>query len=128
MKGFVRVAGVCAALLLPTCGTAGTKVIANVELRSAEHIQTTIDRSRDKFYRAYLARLAARPGLKGRIDFRITIGPKGSVVRSEVGHSTMNDRELEGALNSILSGLDFGSVDSPYETAFTYPMEFYPPQ
>ncbi|MBN2189094.1 MAG: AgmX/PglI C-terminal domain-containing protein [Chitinispirillaceae bacterium] len=95
--------------------------------RSKESIFRAIKMQSSEFKKIYRARLAEKPGLKGKIYFKFAINERGSVTHCRVDSSTVNDTTLEKRLAELISGWTFERSDTPGDIlAVTYPFVFSP--
>ena len=120
------IALVCSALVISACVRHNHQAAPVSETRTLQGIAATFDHSQPKIYKVYADRLKVKPDLKGRVVFRFTITANGSVVQNGIVESTLNDREVEDVINSIIAKLDFGKVRSPGNLTISYPMDFFP--
>jgi hypothetical protein len=95
--------------------------------RSKESIFRAIKTKSSEFKKIYRARLADKPGLKGKIYFKFAINELGSVVYCKVDSSTVNDETLENKLAESISRWKFEKTDTPGDIlAVNYPFIFTP--
>jgi Ca-activated chloride channel homolog len=74
----------------------------------------------------YEKNLAKNPNLAGRISIRFVIGDDGAVTKAEVSSTSMNDKEVETCLESILKSLKFPKPSGGGTVIVTYPFNFSP--
>jgi hypothetical protein len=95
--------------------------------RSKKSIFKAIKTQSSEFKKIYRARLADRPGLKGKIYFKFAINEFGSVVYCKIDRSTVNDETLENKLAELISRWKFEKTDTPGDLiAVNYPFIFTP--
>jgi hypothetical protein len=93
--------------------------------RSKESIFRAIKTQSSEFKKIYHARLADKPGLKGKIYFKFAINELGSVVYCKVDSSTVNDETLENKLAALINRWKFEKTDIPGDIiAVNYPFVF----
>ena len=93
--------------------------------RSQGSIFKAIKTQSSEFGKIYRARLADKPGLKGKIYFKFAINELGSVLYCRVDSSTVNDETLEKKLAELISRWKFEKTDTPGDILLvTYPFVF----
>ncbi len=83
------------------------------------NIREVVQSHHDEVKDCWKARLATKPNLLGRVLVRFTIGPTGHVVAAIVESSTVNDRQLEECLVTVVKTLRFPA--GRIVTTVTYP-------
>lgn len=78
-----------------------------------------------KMQEIYKEHLKRNPGLKGRIELKLTVEWNGEIMQIATGRSTLQDEAFEKALLRPLQFMDFDGWDaSNEETEILYPVEF----
>ena len=93
--------------------------------RSEEEIQIVSDRNRGSFDRLYARALRNDPSLQGKVVFRLTISPAGSVTSASIVSSELGSPDLERKLALKVKQLKFKSGDKAV-TTINYPIDFFP--
>ncbi len=93
--------------------------------RSEEEVQIVFDRNRGGFDRTYARALRDDPALQGKVVFRLTIEPNGSVSNCTVVSSELGNPGLERKLVIKVKQLKFKSKDV-LTTTVNYPIDFFP--
>ena len=93
--------------------------------RSEEEVQIVFDRNRGGFDRTYARALRDDPALQGKVVFRLTIEPNGSVSSCTVVSSELGNPSLERKLVVKVKQLKFESKDV-LTTTVNYPIDFFP--
>ncbi|WP_196138299.1 AgmX/PglI C-terminal domain-containing protein [Aliikangiella sp. G2MR2-5] len=93
--------------------------------RSDENIQLVFEKHKPAIFGLYHRALRKKPTLQGRVNFRITIQPDGSVTDVVVVSSELNDPELEKRIMRKIKKINFGAMDVAVWKS-TYLMNFFP--
>jgi len=93
--------------------------------RSEEEVQIVFDRNRGGFDRTYARALRDDPALQGKVVFRLTIEPNGSVSNCTVVSSELGNPGLERKLVIKVKQLKFQAKDV-LTTTVNYPIDFFP--
>lgn len=95
--------------------------------RSSENIQLIFEQHKPAIFTLYQRALRKNPGLQGRVVFRLTILPNGSVSKCTIDSSELNDPALEKRLISRIKRIKFGAKDVATWND-TYMINFFPNQ
>lgn len=93
--------------------------------RSEEEIQIVFDRNRGSFDRLYARALRKDATLEGKVVFRLTIAPSGSVSSVSIVSSELGDSDLERKLKLRVKRLKF-KAGNLATTTINYPIDFFP--
>ena len=94
-------------------------------IRQVGEIMKTIMMNLASFRNAYNKRLREKPGLKGRVTYKIIILETGSVHKCSIVSTTINDRKFERILLNKIKKWDFGKIDKSRDTTvLVYPFMF----
>lgn len=93
--------------------------------RSEEEIQIVFDRNRGGFDRLYARALRKDATLEGKVIFRLTIAPTGSVTSVSIVSSELGDPDLERKLKLRVKRLKF-KAGNLATTTINYPIDFFP--
>jgi len=93
--------------------------------RSRDEIEKVFDQNKGAIYAIYTRALRENPGLHGKLVFKLTIQPDGSVTACEVLSSELNDPDLEHRLVQRILLFRFEAKDVPALTA-NKPLELFP--
>lgn len=78
--------------------------------RSTENIQLAFEKHKSSIFALYHRALRKNPGLRGRVVFRLTILPNGTVSKCSVESSELNDAALLKRLVSRIKRIKFGAT------------------
>lgn len=95
--------------------------------RSSENIQLVFEQHKPAIFTLYQRALRKNPGLQGRVVFRLTILPNGSVSKCSIDSSELNDAALEKRLIARIKRIKFGAKDVATWND-TYMINFFPNQ
>ena len=93
--------------------------------RSDENIQLAFEKHKQAIFRIYNRAVRKDPTLQGRVNFRLTILPDGSVSKCSIVSSELNNPELEKRLIARIKRIKFGAMDVATWNS-TYLMNFFP--
>lgn len=93
--------------------------------RSEEEIQIVFDRNRGSFDRLYARALRKDAALEGKVVFKLTIAPSGSVTSVSIVSSELGAPDLERKLKLRVKRLKFKSGNLA-TTTINYPIDFFP--
>lgn len=93
--------------------------------RSSENIQLAFDKNKSQIDSLYQRALRKDPSLQGRVNFKLTILPNGTVSKVSILSSELNDPALEKRLISRIKRIKFGALDVAVWEG-TYLINFFP--
>lgn len=93
--------------------------------RSEEEIQIVFDRNRGSFDRLYARALRKDAALEGKVVFKLTIAPTGSVTSVSILSSELGNPDLERKLKLRVKRLKF-KAGNLATTTINYPIDFFP--
>lgn len=107
----------------------GSKAVSartdSTEGRSTASIFRAIKKQSSEFKKIYRSRLSDRPGLKGKVYFKLAINELGNVLYCRVDSSTVNDVTLENKLAELIRKWKFDKTDIPGDILLVnYPFIF----
>lgn len=94
------------------------------ESLSADAVRAAVEANQDRVRDCYARRAAARPGLEGRVEVRLTIAPDGTVAEAEASEDTTGDEELARCIVEATRAIRFPTATAA--TAVTYPFAVDP--
>jgi periplasmic protein TonB len=93
--------------------------------RTDEEVKKVLDAAKSRITAVYYRTLDEDPTLQGRMVFKITIAPSGSVSDVKLVSSDLKNADLERKIAALLRGLNFGARDvAPYTQ--TVPIDLFP--
>lgn len=93
--------------------------------RSSENIQLAFDKNKSQIDSLYQRALRKDPSLQGRVNFKLTILPNGTVSKVSIVSSELNNPALEKRLLSRIKRIKFGALDVAVWEG-TYLINFFP--
>lgn len=94
-------------------------------VRSSENIQLGFEKHKQAIFALYHRALRKDPGLQGRVNFRLTILPNGTVSKCSIESSELNNPALEKRLVARIKRIKFGAMDVTVWNS-TYLINFLP--
>jgi periplasmic protein TonB len=93
--------------------------------RTDEELKRILDAAKARITAVYYRALDDDPTLQGRMVFKLTIDPSGSVSNVQVISSAIKNDDLQRKITALLRGLNFGARDVAVYTQ-TVPIDLFP--
>lgn len=93
--------------------------------RTDEELKRILDAAKARITAVYYRALDDDPTLQGRMVFKLTIDPGGSVSNVQLVSSAIKNDELQRKITALLRGLNFGARDVAVYTQ-TVPIDLFP--
>ncbi|HRH78274.1 MAG TPA: AgmX/PglI C-terminal domain-containing protein, partial [Cellvibrionaceae bacterium] len=93
--------------------------------RTDEELKRVLGAAQARIDRMYRSALDVDPTLQGRMVFKLTIEPNGSVSNVQLVSSALKDDDLQRKVTTLLRSLNFGARDVAVFTQ-SVPIDFFP--